>query len=47
MSTIPCRKAITDTLVEEGKKNQDLFVVTSDASGSVTLGRLAEELPEQ
>ena len=47
MSTIPCRKAITDTLVEEGKKNQDLFVVTSDASGSVTLGRFAKELPEQ
>jgi transketolase len=47
MSTIPCRKAITDTLVEEGKKNQDLFVVTSDARGSVTLGKFADELPEQ
>ena len=27
MGHIPCRTAITDTLVEEGKKNKDLFVV--------------------
>jgi transketolase len=47
MSTIPCRTAITDTLVEEGKRNRDLFVVTSDARGSVTLGKFADELPEQ
>ena len=47
MSHIPCRTAITETLVEEGKKNKDLFVVTSDARGSVTLGKFAEELPEQ
>ena len=47
MSTIPCRTAITETLVEEGKKNRDLFVVTSDARGSVTLGKFAEELPGQ
>ena len=47
MSTIPCRTAITDTLIEEGKKNKDLFVVTSDARGSVTLGKFADELPDQ
>ncbi|MFO7670363.1 MAG: transketolase C-terminal domain-containing protein [Bacteroidales bacterium] len=47
MGTIPCRTAITDTLVEEGKKNKDLFVVTSDARGSVTLDKFANELPEQ
>lgn len=47
MNTIPCRTAITNTLVEEGKKNQDLFVVTSDARGSVTLDKFADELPEQ
>lgn len=47
MGHIPCRTAITDTLVEEGKKNKDLFVVTSDARGSVTLGKFADELPEQ
>lgn len=47
MTNIPCRKAITDTLVEEGKQNPDLFVVTSDARGSVTLDRFADELPEQ
>jgi transketolase len=47
MGTIPCRTAITETLVEEGRKNQDLFVVTSDARGSVTLGEFATELPGQ
>jgi len=47
MNKIPCRKAITDTLVEEGRRNSDLFVVTSDARGSVTLDRFAEELPDQ
>ena len=47
MGHIPCRTAITETLVEEGKKNKDLFVVTSDARGSVTLGKFADELPEQ
>lgn len=47
MSEIPCRKAISDTLVEEGKQNSNLFVVTSDARGSVTLDRFAEVLPDQ
>jgi len=47
MKTIPCRKAITDTLLEEGKKNRNLYVVTSDARGSVTLTDFARELPGQ
>ena len=47
MENIPCRTAITETLVEEGKKNKNLFVVTSDARGSVTLGKFADELPDQ
>ncbi len=47
MGNIPCRTAITDTLVEEGKKNKNLFVITSDARGSVTLNKFADELPEQ
>ena len=47
MGNIPCRKAITDALLEEGKRNRDLFVVTSDARGSVTLGKFADELPGQ
>jgi transketolase len=47
MATIPCRKAITDTLLEEGRKNGNLYVVTSDARGSVTLTDFARELPDQ
>lgn len=47
MGVIPCRKAITNTLLAEAKKNKDIFVVTSDARGSVTLDEFANELPEQ
>ncbi len=47
MNSIPCRKAITDKLLELARKDRDVFVVTSDARGSVTLNKFAEELPEQ
>jgi transketolase len=47
MGHIPCRTAITETLLEVGRKNKNLFVVTSDARGSVTLNKFADELPEQ
>ena len=44
---IPCRKAFTETILEEAKINKDIFVVTSDARGSVTLDDFANTLPEQ
>lgn len=44
---IPCRKAFTQALLEEARKNNNIFVVTSDARGSVTLEDFARELPEQ
>ena len=44
---IPCRKSFTDTLLRLGKKDKDIIAVTSDARGSVTLDRFANELPEQ
>lgn len=44
---IPCRKAFTETILREAKNNPDIFVVTSDARGSVTLDEFAKELPEQ
>jgi len=47
MNTIPCRKMFTDTLVELAKKDKDIVAVTSDARGSVTLDKFANELPEQ
>lgn len=47
MNTIPCRKAITGTLLEAAMKDRDVFVVTSDARGSVTLKEFAAELPGQ
>jgi len=44
---IPCRKAFTETILREAKKNPGIFVVTSDARGSVTLDDFAKSLPEQ
>jgi transketolase len=44
---IPCRKAFTETLLREALKNPDIFVVTSDARGSVTLDDFANTLPRQ
>lgn len=44
---IPCRKAFTETILREAQKNQNIFVVTSDARGSVTLDDFANTLPNQ
>jgi transketolase len=44
---IPCRKAFTETILREAQKNHDIFVVTTDARGSVTLDDFANSLPEQ
>lgn len=44
---IPCRQSFTGALLELGKKDRDIVVVTSDARGSVTLSDFARELPEQ
>lgn len=46
-NTVPCRKMFTDTLVELAKKDKDIVAVTTDARGSVTLDRFADELPGQ
>lgn len=45
--TIPCRQSFTDTLLELGKKDKNIVAVTSDARGSVTLDKFANELPKQ
>ncbi len=42
-----CRKAFTDTLTLLAKENKDIFAVTTDASGSVTLGGFSKEFPMQ
>ncbi|MBQ7162438.1 MAG: transketolase family protein [Bacteroidales bacterium] len=46
-NTIPCRKMITDSLLEFGRQNKNIVAVTTDARGSVTLGDFAKELPGQ
>lgn len=43
----PCRKIFTDTILELAKSDRNIVVLTSDARGSVTLDKFAQELPEQ
>lgn len=47
MNKIPNRQIMCDTLIEEGTKNKDIVVLTSDSRGSASLGGFAEKLPEQ
>ena len=42
-----CRRSFTDALLKLAHLNKDIVAVTTDARGSVTLGKFAEELPEQ
>jgi transketolase len=44
---IPCRQAFTDKLLELARKDRNIIAVTSDARGSVTLNKFADELPGQ
>jgi len=47
VNTMPCRKMFTETIEELAKKDKDIFVVTTDATGSATLDSYAKNLPEQ
>ncbi len=44
---IACRKAFTEELLELAKKNKNIFAITSDARGSVTLKEFSQQLPAQ
>lgn len=46
-NVIPCRRSITNTLLELGRNDKDIICVTSDATGSATLGDFVKELPKQ
>ncbi|GAE28077.1 transketolase [Halalkalibacter wakoensis JCM 9140] len=41
------RKVISDTLLELGKKDRDILVLTSDSRGSASMVQFGEELPQQ
>lgn len=45
--TVACRKAFTEELLSLAKEDASIYAVTTDASGSVTLGDFAKELPGQ
>ena len=42
-----CRKAFTQALLELAKKDSSIIALTTDATGSVSLGDFKKELPEQ
>lgn len=46
-NTIANRQVMCEVLVQEGKKNRDLLVLTSDSRGSASLADFAKSLPEQ
>jgi len=41
------RQVISETLLDLGRKNRDLLVLTSDSRGSASMVNFGEELPEQ
>lgn len=47
MNKIPNRQIICDTLIEYGKKDRNIVVLTSDSRGSASMTNFAKELPEQ
>ncbi|KAF1299403.1 transketolase [Enterococcus sp. JM4C] len=47
MNNIPNRKAMCEVLIEEGQKNHNIVVLTSDSRGSASLVDFGEALPNQ
>ncbi|MFE7083180.1 transketolase family protein [Priestia megaterium] len=47
VNKIANRQVISDTLLELGRKDRDILVLTSDSRGSASMVKFGEELPEQ
>jgi transketolase len=47
MNKIPNRQVICETLIEYGKKDKNIVVLTSDSRGSASMTDFAKALPEQ
>lgn len=47
MNNIPNRQIICDVLIEQGKKDSDIVVLTSDSRGSASMTEFARQLPRQ
>lgn len=47
MNKIPNRQIICDTLIEFGKIDKNILVLTSDSRGSASMANFAKELPNQ
>lgn len=44
---VSCRKAFSEALLHHARKNSNIIALTTDSSGSVTLGEFIKDLPEQ
>lgn len=47
MAMVSCRKAFTSELLEQARRNDQIWAIATDSSGSVTLGNFVKELPER
>ena len=47
INKLSCRHSFTGTLLELAREDKDIIAVTSDATGSATLGDFVKALPEQ
>ena len=47
MNKVPNRQIICDTLIEYGKEDRNIIVVTSDSRGSASMTNFANTLPDQ
>ena len=44
---VSCRKTLTETLLNNAKRQKNIFALATDSAGSVTLGNFIKELPDQ
>lgn len=47
MNNIPNRQVLCDALIELGRLDKDIVVLTSDSRGSASMGNFAKQLPKQ
>ena len=47
MAKVSCRKAICSRILELAREDPRIYAVCTDSRGSVTIGDMAQELPDQ
>lgn len=47
MAKVSCRKAMCERILERARSAPDFYAICTDSRGSVTIGAMADELPQQ